>query len=348
MDTRFHGVYLLTSCDPHCKDWYYVGYTVDPARRLRQHNGELVNGAHRTSRRGRPWRLVLFVSGFSEDRAALRFEWLMQHPRKSRLTKAREHELAALTRLRYAVGALHLMLSLPPYATMALTLTVVDRPTYDGAVARVEQSGVATPAASALLVIRDMAMAEVRALRGNVGDAAAALLDDGEHAARLQQAEELGLVACTLCARPVRHLASLRCAARPAACPLNAHVACAAMWFFSHAPGAAPALLPTRPAPCPVCAAELQWGVLTQALKERINAAAAALVQARADELVANRLRYQLANAPAKRAKAPRAKAAAPAKRGRAPDDTETAAVPPAADVAPDAEDYDSFFDDGI
>lgn len=39
MDTRFHCVYLLVSLDPLFEHKYYIGYTVNPVRRLRQHNG---------------------------------------------------------------------------------------------------------------------------------------------------------------------------------------------------------------------------------------------------------------------------------------------------------------------
>lgn len=42
----------------------YVGYTVDPARRLRQHNGELRGGPRRTSRvgAGRRWAFLFVVA----------------------------------------------------------------------------------------------------------------------------------------------------------------------------------------------------------------------------------------------------------------------------------------------
>ncbi len=51
----------------------YVGYTVDPARRLRQHNGELVGGARRTggALRG-SWRF-LFVIEVEDERDGPRF-----------------------------------------------------------------------------------------------------------------------------------------------------------------------------------------------------------------------------------------------------------------------------------
>jgi predicted GIY-YIG superfamily endonuclease len=51
----------------------YVGATVNPNRRLRQHNGEICGGARAT--KGRCWRRVFLVGGFTEERPALRFEW---------------------------------------------------------------------------------------------------------------------------------------------------------------------------------------------------------------------------------------------------------------------------------
>jgi len=51
----------------------YVGATVNPDRRLRQHNGEICGGARAT--KGRAWKRRFLVGGFADERAALRFEW---------------------------------------------------------------------------------------------------------------------------------------------------------------------------------------------------------------------------------------------------------------------------------
>lgn len=44
----FYGCYLLESKNPKGKGRSYVGFTVNPRRRVRQHNGEIANGAFKT------------------------------------------------------------------------------------------------------------------------------------------------------------------------------------------------------------------------------------------------------------------------------------------------------------
>lgn len=57
----------------------YIGITNNLARRLRQHNGELVGGAKRT--RGRQWELAVHVAGCASRREVLMLEWAWQKRR---------------------------------------------------------------------------------------------------------------------------------------------------------------------------------------------------------------------------------------------------------------------------
>lgn len=63
----------------------YVGYTINLARRLRQHNGKIKGGAKRT--RGRKWKLYGYLTGFEDEREARQVEWIWQHTRKSLKTR---------------------------------------------------------------------------------------------------------------------------------------------------------------------------------------------------------------------------------------------------------------------
>lgn len=75
-----HCCYLLRSTNAVHASSSYIGYTNHPARRIRQHNGELVGGARRTkdtaTRRCRPWQMAAVIAGFPSKTAALSFEWI--------------------------------------------------------------------------------------------------------------------------------------------------------------------------------------------------------------------------------------------------------------------------------
>lgn len=61
----------------------YAGYTVNPSRRLRQHNGELAGGARATSRHKKgSWAFLLLIGcdAWSKNQA-LSFEWYLKNHR---------------------------------------------------------------------------------------------------------------------------------------------------------------------------------------------------------------------------------------------------------------------------
>lgn len=70
-------VYLLSNADGSKA---YFGFTANGVfYRLSQHNGDVAGGAKPT-RLGRPWRVVLWVQGFSSKMHALAFENVCQKP----------------------------------------------------------------------------------------------------------------------------------------------------------------------------------------------------------------------------------------------------------------------------
>ena len=109
-------VYLLEALSKRAT---YVGATTDPVRRLRQHNKELVGGAHATGMRvarGDSWRMVCHISQFPTWNAALQFEWrFKQLTRKLKNTSSGE-----LTPLESRIAALEQLLAMDRPTTKAL------------------------------------------------------------------------------------------------------------------------------------------------------------------------------------------------------------------------------------
>lgn len=79
----FYACYLLKSIKTPESTAVYIGSTPSPPRRIRQHNGEIAQGARKTSSK-RPWVMQMIVHGFPSRVAALQFEWAWQHPHTSR------------------------------------------------------------------------------------------------------------------------------------------------------------------------------------------------------------------------------------------------------------------------
>eukprot|EP00752_Nemacystus_decipiens_P012678 g11231.t1 len=120
---KFFHCYLLQSQDPKHKRATYIGFTVDPSRRIRQHNGGINGGAYRTKRK-RPWDMVAIVHGFPSKSSALQFETAWQHPQRDRRIKVKVRDLPVDSRRTVGVpGKLRLckaMLCLDPWARYGL------------------------------------------------------------------------------------------------------------------------------------------------------------------------------------------------------------------------------------
>ncbi|KAL3659365.1 hypothetical protein V7S43_015636 [Phytophthora oleae] len=125
----FHACYLLTPVQPPQRfKCTYIGFTTTPTRRIRQHNGEITGGAKRT-RKLRPWEVVAVVHGFPSKFRALQFEWVWQHPSKSKITKtplgflSGSRGLGAPRSVKRKLVEMLEMVNLEPFKQLQLSVT---------------------------------------------------------------------------------------------------------------------------------------------------------------------------------------------------------------------------------
>ena len=121
-----------------------MGYTVDPTRRLRQHNRELRGGAWATrprEERASPWRHLFVVavadSGEESDafdaHRALSLEWHLKRGRGNRKGRRRHRQTGKSGNVRGVARRLELLreaVSLPKFAPFADRMVVFVDPAY--------------------------------------------------------------------------------------------------------------------------------------------------------------------------------------------------------------------------
>ncbi|KAL6761568.1 hypothetical protein V8C86DRAFT_1785301 [Haematococcus lacustris] len=184
----FFGCYLLQSKHPRSRTRTYIGFTVNPKRRIRQHNGVIGSGAWQTSK-WRPWEMVLVVFGFTTQQVqALQFEWAWQHPKKSKAVRGLAASLgtAGMQGVKLMLG----MLAISPWSLFPLTVQLLssrtaqlssscgDPPSHLPAASKGKGTSQAAvkrgkkakqPAVSALAVKRAAAAAEAAAAQARQG-----------------------------------------------------------------------------------------------------------------------------------------------------------------------------------
>lgn len=118
---RPHTCYILTNREGTRT---YVGYTNNPGRRLRQHNGEIKGGARATRGHRGAWAfLALLSSPQLTHHTALSLEWHIKHPLPGSggRGRSRGRERGGRGRMRGAAGriaTLPLVLRHPKFAHM--------------------------------------------------------------------------------------------------------------------------------------------------------------------------------------------------------------------------------------
>ncbi|XP_036135945.1 structure-specific endonuclease subunit SLX1 [Molossus molossus] len=235
---RFFGVYLLYCLNPRHRGRVYVGFTVNPARRVQQHNGgRKKGGAWRTSGRG-PWEMVLIVHGFPSAVAALRFEWAWQHPQASRRLAHVAPRLRSEATFAFHLRVLAHMLRAPPWARLPLTLRWLR--------ADFRQELCPPPPPHVPLAFGPLPP-RILTSRRRANPCA-----DAE-----SQPDQDSEAPCTLCTRSLQDEEDPLCCPHPG-CSLRAHMICLADEFLQEEPGQ---LLPLE-GQCPGCKNSLLWGDL--------------------------------------------------------------------------------------
>ena len=281
----FFACYLVVSLDPRRAGKSYVGFTVNPPRRLAQHNGARANGAKYTSSL-RPCDMIFIVSGFASKVQALQFEWAWQHPVTSRATRkvALERGLTnASTAPAKKTQVMCLMLGLAPWKHMALRVDVLSTH------ARGMFDKHARDVVPAHVDVRNSTMRDVKALvdedadeddvddydddalnvAGDGADGTSDVSASVQSSARARRDER-----CASCGRELaREGAAVGCGA----CGARAHAACMATHFFASAGARANSwssrLIPDH-GPCPSCSSAMSWGQAVAAARRRRRARA--------------------------------------------------------------------------
>lgn len=233
----FFGVYLLFCTNPKYKGRTYIGYTVNPNRRLKQHNrGTKAGGAWKTSNKG-PWEMVLLVHGFPNDIAALGFEWAWQHPHRSRRLRTVTRKKVREQKYDFCLRVLGNMLRARPWCRLPLTLRWI-KPEY----IRDFPPGLEPP------VHIPIAFGPVKPVK--VKKLADSKSDDDD-------IEEMQV--CTLCKKVVEEVDKMRCLSP--SCPLVAHMKCLAHEMLKDD---IPNMLVPLEGCCPSCGIPVLWGDLVR------------------------------------------------------------------------------------
>lgn len=247
---QFFGVYLLYNVNPQFKGRTYIGFTVNPNRRIQQHNkGKQAGGAWRTHGRG-PWEMVLIIHGFPNEISALRFEWAWQNPKKSRRLKHLPGKTKKENQFQYRFRIVSAMLNTCPWCRFALTIRwlkqqyVLDFP--------LEYN----PPSHMPITYGPVRIKEGKTNTRRENDGSSNQQGDDEEFQSLQR----NSVRCCVCRERTRDSDTLLKCVHPK-CSMQAHIICLAKKFLSSQPGQ---IVPID-GKCPVCKAVVLWGDLIRA-----------------------------------------------------------------------------------
>ncbi|XP_062616333.1 structure-specific endonuclease subunit slx1-like [Saccostrea cucullata] len=252
---QFFGVYLLYNVNPQFKGRTYIGFTVNPNRRIQQHNkGKQAGGAWRTHGRG-PWEMVLIIHGFPNEISALRFEWAWQNPKKSRRLKHLPGKTKKESQFQYRFRIVSVMLNTCPWCRFSLTIRWLK-----------QQYIQDFPLEFSPPSHMPIAYGPVR-IKKNASNSSKSKPDVSAELEQDSDEEFLSLlkrnekhVRCSFCRQRLKDNDTILKCVHPQ-CSMQAHIVCLAKRFLTNQPGE---LIPVD-GKCPLCKAVVLWGDLIRA-----------------------------------------------------------------------------------
>ncbi|KAH9851034.1 hypothetical protein C2E23DRAFT_925964 [Lenzites betulinus] len=285
----FYACYLLKSVRTPRATATYIGSTPSPPRRIRQHNGEISQGAWKT-KHNRPWVMQMIVHGFPSKLAALQFEWAWQHPYISRHLrdddgKAMFNSSGKFKYLNTNVKVARSMVSSHPYNTWPLGVKI-----FTEEVAKIwNSSAKETPLPEGLEV--SLELEGVDGKSGKPGSGRTAPIDVVDTVftdAHLRKASSVftsgSRLRCSVCNEGIPHEAdSLSVTLCPAGgCKAVTHLSCLSGDFLARAPTSSSNIIP-RGGTCNQCHSYVLWGDVIRGCYRR-HQGGVALEQDLADE----------------------------------------------------------------
>eukprot|EP01088_Endostelium_zonatum_P022619 TRINITY_DN990_c0_g1_i4.p1 TRINITY_DN990_c0_g1~~TRINITY_DN990_c0_g1_i4.p1 ORF type:complete len:267 (-),score=77.72 TRINITY_DN990_c0_g1_i4:433-1233(-) len=265
MATKFYCCYLLTSLNPKYKNHTYIGFTVNPKRRIRQHNGEITKGAKKTKLK-RPWRMVLFISGFPTNTVALQFEWTWQHPTQSSRTKSSGLQnlknIGSANLLRAKIRFLYELVHLSPWNHLPLTINWLTEDYHHLLTSCPDLPKHITTNITSLEALDDKSDDEEEE-----EDKDKESSEEGE-GDEMEEDEEEEEIECMVCEEGMERKGkgSIKCVGK--GCGKSAHVLCLAREFLKDEEKSA--LMPTT-GKCPSCKKVCKWADLIKVKKKELR-----------------------------------------------------------------------------
>lgn len=252
----FFGCYLLYNMNPRFKGRTYIGFTVNPKRRIAQHNaGKHKGGAWRTSGRG-PWEMALIVHGFPSDISALGFEWAWQHPESSRRLKHVPRKTKKETAFQYRVRVLSHMLCERPWCLLPLTVRWLQQEYCTDLIPSPPQH-----------ISYAYGLVDVVVAKKICGKKVSTDIDTDQMSQESPTSNSIANnivddITCVICNEPIKDSGScFQCYEMP--CAGCYHIVCLADTFLNHCPTE---IIPVE-GNCPTCDKLLLWGELVRKSK---------------------------------------------------------------------------------